>query len=131
MRIDHVAIWTDKLEEMRNFYVTYFGGISHTKYINPTKGFESYFIYFEGSVSLEIMKRIDIKDRPMGEFMGLCHLAFAVENKEKLHEMTERFRTDGFVIVSEPRLTGDGFYESVVLDIDNNRIELVADKKEE
>jgi len=131
MRIDHVAIWTDKLEEMRSFYITYFGGISNTKYINRHKGFESYFIYFKGNTSLEIMKRVDIMERPSGEYMGLCHLAFTIENKEKLHELTERLRTDGFVVAGEPRLTGDGFYESVILDVDNNRIELVADKKEE
>lgn len=129
MRIDHIAIWTSKLEEMRNFYETYFGGVSHDKYVNPAKGFESYFVHFEGNVSLEIMRRTDIEERPAGEYMGLCHLAFTVQNRDKLHEMTECLRADGFAVVGEPRLTGDGFYESVILDVDNNRIELVAERE--
>lgn len=128
MKIDHIAIWTNKLEEMKAFYTTYFGGLTNSKYINAAKGFESYFIHFDGGVSLEIMKRTDIENRVEGEHIGLCHLAFSVENKDKVHEMTDRFRADGYQVVGEPRMTGDGCYESVILDVDGNRIELVAEK---
>jgi len=127
MKIAHIALWTSKLEEMKNFYETYFNGKSNAKYINSSKGFESYFITFEGEVSLEIMRRTDIQERADGERMGLCHLAFSLPSKTQVNEMTERFRNDGFEVAGEPRLTGDGFYESVILDVDGNRIELVGE----
>ena len=42
MRIHHIAIWTFRLEEMKEFYIRYFKGTSNEKYVNPQKGFESY-----------------------------------------------------------------------------------------
>ena len=127
MRIAHLAVWTQNLEEMRDFYTNYFGGQSNEKYVNKSKGFESYFLSFEGEATLEIMRRKDVTETVKVESIGFCHLAFYVKDKAELLQMTERFRKDGFGIVGEPRLTGDGFFESVVLDPDGNRIELVAE----
>ena len=47
MKIHHIAIWTFQLEEMKEFYTRYFNGSSNEKYINPKKGFESYFLHFD------------------------------------------------------------------------------------
>ena len=69
MRIDHIALWTEHLEELRAFYVRYFGGVSGEKYVNPTKGFESYFVSFGDGSRLELMRRRDIGGgglRPIG-----------------------------------------------------------------
>ncbi len=125
MNIHHIAIWTAKLEEMRNFYCTYFNGISNKKYVNLTKGFESYFIRFEEGTSIELMSRKDINDGIVGEHWGYCHLAFSLASKAEVRELTEILRNDDYQIVGEPRVTGDGYFESVVLDVDYNRIELV------
>lgn len=126
MKIHHVAIWTNELEVMREFYISYFNGKSNNKYVNQSKGFESYFISFEGEVTFEIMSRLDICEKVENEHIGLCHLAFALDNRDDVHKLTEKLRADGYKIASEPRVTGDGFFESVILDPDRNHIELVA-----
>lgn len=124
--IDHIAIWVKDLEKMREFYCKYFDGVSNQKYENKIKGFESYFISFDGATRIELMKRKDIEERIYKEILGLAHLAFKVGSKEKVNELTEIFRKDGYKIIGEPRTTGDGYYESVILDPEGNRIELVG-----
>ncbi len=124
--IDHIAIWVEDLEKMREFYCKYFDGVSNQKYENKIKGFESYFISFDGATRIELMKRKDIEERIYKEILGLAHLAFKVGSKEKVNELTEIFRKDGYKIIGEPRTTGDGYYESVILDPEGNRIELVG-----
>lgn len=125
MNINHIAIWTTRLEELREFYITYFRGVSNDKYTNPAKGFESYFIKFSNnSASLELMRRKDITSPHTGESIGLAHFSFSLGSKEAVLQQTERFRQNGYVVASEPRTTGDGFFESAVLDPDGNMIEL-------
>lgn len=128
MRIEHVAIWTNKINELKDFYCRYFNGTSNEKYINSKKGFESYFITFEGGARLEVMSRTDVvEDLEAGkDIVGITHIAFKVSSKEEVDRLTETLRTDGYSIVGEPRTTGDGYYESVILDLDGNKIELVA-----
>lgn len=124
--IDHIAIWVEDLEKMREFYCKYFDGVSNQKYENRVKGFESYFISFDGTTRIELMKRKDIEERINKEILGLAHLAFKMGSKEKVNELTEIFRKDGYEIIGEPRTTGDGYYESIILDPEGNRIELVG-----
>lgn len=127
MKIEHLAIWTNQLEELRSFYIKYFGAISNEKYHNPKKQFNSYFLSFDGGARLELMQMINIpgnKNDAMLQATGLAHFAMSVGSKEKVDEMTEQLRSDGFTIVGEPRWTGDGYYESVVFDPDRNRIEI-------
>lgn len=125
MRIGHIAIWTNQLEVLRDFYVAYFHGVSGNKYINQVKGFASYFIYFEGNTALELMTRKDISISVNNDIPGICHIGFHLETKEDVLHLTEKLRADGYVIAGEPRLTGDGFFESIVLDPDGNKVELV------
>ena len=83
MKIHHIAIWTFRLEEMKEFYTRYFNGSSNEKYINPQKGFESYFLHFDEGTDLELMSRTDIQNTPIEENrLGLTHFAFAFDSQE-------------------------------------------------
>jgi catechol 2,3-dioxygenase-like lactoylglutathione lyase family enzyme len=127
MNIVHIAIWTKDLEAMRDFYIRYFNGESNDKYINPIKRFESYFISFESGAKLELMRKQSV-DKPLDteERLGITHIAFKLGSKEAVLSLTETLRSDGFKITGEPRTSGDGYFESVVLDVEGNRIELLA-----
>ncbi len=125
MKIEHLAMWTQQLETMRAFYENYFHGRSSDQYSNPRTGFQSYFLSFENGARLELMQRADIAPRNSGtEQVGLAHLAMSVGSRRAVDQLTERLRADGFQVVGEPRTTGDGYYESVILDPDGNRIEI-------
>jgi len=129
MQIDHIAIWTNKLEKMKFFYEHYFGGVSGEKYINPRKNFESYFIGFENGVRIELMEKLEVNTHAHHqneEYLGFAHFAINLGDRVAVDLLTEQLRVDGFVIFGEPRITGDGYYESVVLDPDGNKVELVA-----
>lgn len=126
MRIEHVAIWVSELELMRRFYETYFGATSGEKYYNPKKNFSSYFLRFETGCRLELMQKPEITaiENRTNEYLGISHFAISVGSKENVNALTEKLSTDGFTIVGNPRTTGDGYYESVVLDPEKNRIEI-------
>ena len=125
MKIEHIAIWTKDIERSRNFHKTFFNAKSGDKYKNSEKGFSSYFLNFDNGCRLEIMnKKNDIKNIVGERFFGISHFAMSVGTKQIVDELTETLRKDGFNVVSSPRETGDGYYESVVLDPDGNRIEL-------
>jgi lactoylglutathione lyase len=126
MKIEHIAIWVSNLEEMREFYEKYFGAVSNRKYMNQAREFESYFLAFETGARIEIMKKQDmegIKEKGM-EHPGLAHLAISVGSRERVDDLTGRIYSDGFHVISRPRVTGDGYYESIILDPENNRIEI-------
>ncbi|CAD5258685.1 MULTISPECIES: VOC family protein [unclassified Imperialibacter] len=127
MKIEHIALWTTKLEELKDFYTTYFGAKAGEKYHNPTKQFTSYFLSFDSGTRLEIMARPDVEQHPGDAYRkGLIHWAMSVGSKEKVDQLTEQLRNDGFEIIGEPRTTGDGYYESVVADPDGNLVEITA-----
>ena len=130
MTLDHAAIWTKDLEKMKTFYVRYFKGIANQKYINKTKGFESYFISFGNGARLELMQRSDIpanaNDTETVQHRGLIHLAFGAENMAQVDEKADQLRQAGYRILSGPRITGDGYYEFETLDPENNRIEVTC-----
>lgn len=129
MRIEHIAMWTEDLERLADFYRDYFGAAVGEKYANPVKGFESRFLKFESGARLEIMRTTALfpaRCDPATQRMGLTHLAFAVGSEAGVNGLTDRLRRDGYAIVDGPRRTGDGYYESVVLDPDGNRIEIAA-----
>jgi lactoylglutathione lyase len=129
MKIEHVALWTDDLERLASFFRTYFGARVGDPYTNPVKGFESRFLTFDGGARLEIMRTTahsPVKCEPGAQRMGLTHLALSVDSEQRVDELTKRLRSDGFQVVDGPRRTGDGYYESVVLDPDGNRIEITV-----
>lgn len=129
MKIEHLAIWVEDLETVKDFYVRYFNGTASEKYQNLSKQFTSYFISFEGGARLELMHKIPITARThsyKNPSLGITHLAFVVGSEEAVDALTEKLRTDGYEIAGEPRYTGDGYYESVILDPEKNTVELVA-----
>jgi lactoylglutathione lyase len=129
MQIEHLALWVRDLEGMRDFYLKYFDTTSGEKYVNPAKQFTAYFILFgEDKTRLELMTCPDITsiDGKRGFNMGLAHFTISVGGKDQVNALTERLRKDNYTIFGEPRTTGDGYYESVVLDPEGNILEISA-----
>jgi len=126
MHIDHIAIWTNDLERLRNFYEGFFKCKVSERYDNEFKQFSSYFLSFESGARLEIMKRHDVTASNNKEVIGLAHFAVKLESPGQVDSMTRMFEVAGIIVESQPRTTGDGYYESVILDPDNNKIELTS-----
>ena len=125
MKIEHIAIWVSNLEISRKFYETYFEMYSNDKYENRSKQFTSYFMSHKDGARIELMHHPELK--PIlsdNNRVGLAHIAFSTGSKECVDILTERLRTDGYTIQGEPRMTGDGYYESIILDPDRNWIEV-------
>lgn len=127
MKIEHIALWTNDIERLRTFYETYFQAVCGPKYYNLANKFESYFLAFSKGARLELMSKPDL-DKQVNDSIniGYSHFAFNLGTIQEVNRLTEKFRKDGIPILGEPRHTGDGYYESVILDPDGNRIELVA-----
>jgi lactoylglutathione lyase len=124
MKIEHLAIWVRDLEKMKSFYCTYFGATAGEKYVNPKKEFESYFLSFQGGPRLELMRKPQINESTEKELLGFAHLAISVGGKEQVDNLTEKLRSDGYKVIGQPRTTGDGYYESLILDPEGNRMEI-------
>jgi len=127
MRIEHIAVYVNDLEAAKNFFVKYLGGHSNGGYYNRQTGFRSYFISFDDGARLEIMNRPDIEDIDKTKFRtGYIHAAFSVGSKEEVDRLTELMKSDGYEVVSGPRTTGDGYYESCIVGIEDNQIEITV-----
>lgn len=125
MKIEHVAMYVNDLERSRDFFVKYFGAKSNDGYHNPKKQFRSYFLNFDGEARLEIMNKADQLDSEKNlAATGFIHLAFSVGSKEKVDDLTAQLKSDGYEVISGPRTTGDGYYESCILDLEGNQIEI-------
>lgn len=124
MKIEHIALYVHDLERSKRFYCDFFGGKSNEMYVNPRKQFSSYFIEFEGGCRLELMHQPDRGTQNEISNNGLHHFAFSVGFREKVDELTGLLRNNGFEIYGEPRVTGDGYYESIVKDPDGNLVEI-------
>ncbi|MDP4182090.1 MAG: VOC family protein [Bacillota bacterium] len=125
MRIEHIAVWTNDIERLAKFYEKYFDGKRNEKYINESKGFESYFLIFEGATRLEIMSKKDLSIiSANSSIVGLAHIAFSVGSEQKVIELTDKLINDGYKLFSKPRITGDGYFESAVMDPDGNIVEI-------
>ena len=127
MLIEHLAIWCSDIEKMKLFYAKWFNASANTRYFNPVKNFSSYFLSFESGPRLELMQMPGIPGNNndiIEQNLGIIHFAISTGSKEKVDMLTEEIRNAGHRIIGEPRFTGDGYYESVILDPDNNRIEI-------
>ncbi len=127
--IAHIAIWVKDLEKMKQFYTRYFSAVANEKYYNPAKQFSSYFLSFAGCCRLEIMHMPSVAENKNSiepQSMGLIHFAVSVGSEERVDSLTAELRRDGYTVHGEPRRTGDGYYESVVLDPEGNRIEITV-----
>ena len=127
MRIHHVAVFVRDLETAREYYEKYFGASANGLYNNPKTGLKTYFLAFEGGGRLEIMSKPNTAETENSlERIGYSHVSFGVGGKDSVDRITETLREDGYAVFSEPRVTGDGYYESCVSDPDGNRVEIVA-----
>lgn len=126
MKIEHIAIWVNNLEEMRSFYTRFFNMKCGNKYENTRKGFTSYFLSYPEGARIEIMHQNNVAQNtsPKGMSNGIAHIAISVGSVDMVDDLTEVLRSEGYVIEGEPRLTGDGYYESIVLDPEGNYIEI-------
>ena len=125
MKIEHVAMYVNDLEKARDFFIKYLGGVSNDGYHNTKTGFKSYFISFDDGSRLELMNKPGMTDdEKVLARTGYIHIAFSIGSKEAVDELTDRMRSDGYDVVSGPRTTGDGYYESCIIGIEGNQIEL-------
>lgn len=125
MKIDHIAMYVNDLENAKHFFEKYMGAASNDMYHNKVTGFRSYFLTFDDGARLEIMHKpgMDDQDKTL-QRTGFIHIAFSVGNKEKVDSLTMQLKQDGYEVVSGPRTTGDGYYESCVVALEGNQIEI-------
>jgi len=125
MKIEHIAMYVNDLEAARDFFIRYLGGKSNNGYHNLNTGFRSYFISFDDGARLELMNKSEMDDygKPLNR-TGYAHIAFSVGSKEMVDVLTEKMRSSGYEVISGPRTTGDGYYESCIVAIEGNQIEL-------
>lgn len=124
MKIEHVAIWVKDIERMKEFYTQYFGAECNSLYVNEKKGFASYFLTFSSGSRLELMKKVGINEHSLPEQLGWAHVAFSVGSKEEVDRLTKKIGKDGYTVKGNPRITGDGYYESVIEDPEGNVVEI-------
>ena len=127
MKIEQVAMYFNDLEAARNFFMKYFGASSNDGYHNVKTDFRSYFLTFDDGARLEIMNKPKMEDPEKTlNRTGLIHIAFSVGSKEKVDQLTAELKADGYKVVSGPRTTGDGYYESCVIALEGNQIEITV-----
>lgn len=130
MYIEHVAIWTMKLEALKEYYINYFNAVASEKYTNTVNQFQSYFLTFKSGARLELMCKPGIpennNDIEHKQHLGVIHLAFGVEHMHEVDEKAEQLQVAGYKILREPRKTGDSYYEFETLDVDGNRLEITT-----
>lgn len=125
-QLAHTALYVTDLNRAKTFYETYLGAVANEEYHNFTTGLRTHFLTFDGESRLEIMTRPGIEDPQSPTTLGFAHVAFSLGSKEAVDALTARLSNDGFSVASGPRTTGDGYYESVVLDPEGNQVELTA-----
>lgn len=127
MKIEHIALYVNDLEGARNFFVNYFDAKANEGYHNARTDFRSYFLTFEDGARLEIMTKPELTDS--GDLLnrfGYAHIAFNVGSENAVDTLTARLNTDGYPVISGPRRTGDGYYESCVLGFEGNVLEITV-----
>ena len=127
MVIEHIGMYVNDLEAVRDFFVKYFDGKSNDEYRNVNTGFRSYFITFDGGARLEIMNKPSMEDSAkIVNRTGYIHIAFSVGSAEEVDRLTRVFREDGYEVINGPRTTGDGYYESCIIGVEGNQIEITV-----
>ena len=127
MKIEHIAMYVNDLEAAKEFFIKYFDAVSNEMYHNQRTGFKSYFLSFEDGARLEIMTKEIMEDtKKTLTRTGFIHLAFSVGSKEKVDSLTSKMKEDGYEVISGPRTTGDGYYESCIVAVEDNQIELTV-----
>lgn len=130
MKLEHIAIWTNQLEKLKEYYIRFFHAIPNEKYLNPVKNFESYFLSFGSGARLEIMSKpgisSNLNDTETKQHLGIIHFAIELDSVDAVNDKAAELKAAGYKILDGPRRTGDGYYEFATLDPDNNRLEVTA-----
>lgn len=127
MKIEHIAMYVNNLEKTKDFFVRYFDAESNKGYYNATTGFRSYFLTFDRGARLEIMNRPNmVEQEKQLHQTGYIHIAFSVGSKTKVMQLTKQLQREGYEMISGPRTTGDGYFESCVVGIEGNQIEITV-----
>lgn len=127
MKIEHIAMYVQDLEKTKEFFVKYFAGKSNAMYHNPNTDFKSYFLSFDDGARLEIMQKPGVEAQTENQMRtGFIHMAISVGSKEQVDKLTETLKQDGYMVTSGPRTTGDGYYESCVVAVEGNLIEITV-----
>ena len=127
MKIEHIAMYVQDLEKTRDFFVKYFAAKSNAMYHNPNTDFKSYFLSFDDGARLEIMQKPGVEAQTENQMRtGFIHMAISVGSKEQVDTLTETLKQDGYMVTSGPRTTGDGYYESCVIAVEGNLIEITV-----
>ena len=127
MKIEHIALYVEDLEETKNFFIKYLGAKANNGYHNPRTNFWSYFLSLEDGARLEIMQRPEMVNLPKeAARTGYAHIAFSVGSREKVDALTAELKADGYDVVSGPRITGDGYYESCIVAMEGNQVEITV-----
>lgn len=127
MKIEHVAMYVNDLEGAKTFFVKYLGAKANDGYHNPKTDFRSYFLSFSDGARLELMHKPQMEDgEKTVSRTGFIHVAFSVGSAAAVDRLTEQLRADGYPVISGPRTTGDGYYESCILGIEGNQIEITV-----
>lgn len=125
MHIEHIAMYVNDLEKTRDFFIRYFHASANEGYHNKTTDFRSFFLSFDNGARLEIMNKSDVVDCEKQLLKtGYAHIAFCTGSKETVDELTAKLKEDGYQVISGPRTTGDGYYESCIVDLEGNQIEI-------
>ena len=125
MKIEHIAMYETDLDRAKEFFEKYFGARSNNGYHNPATDFRSYFLTFDDGARIEIMNKpgMDDADKSLAR-TGFIHIAFSLGSKERVDELTAQMKQDGYEVISGPRTTGDGYYESCIIGVEGNQIEI-------
>ena len=127
MHLEHIAMYVNDIEKTREFFIKYFDAISNEGYHNKTTGFRSYFLSFDNGARLEIMNKPQMSDEEKGlNRTGYIHIAFSLGSKEAVDVLTGKMKNDGYDVISGPRTTGDGYYESCIIGMEGNQIEITV-----
>lgn len=124
MRIEHIAMYVVDLERTKDFFVKYFNAVPNNMYHNKKTDFRSYFLSFDEGTRLEIMNKPQVSNIKDTNRTGYAHIAFSLGSAENVNRLTAELKADGYTVISEPRTTGDGYYESCIVDLEGNQIEL-------
>ena len=127
MKIEHIAMYVNNLENAKNFFVKYFGAKANKLYHNKSTNFKSYFLSFDDGARLEIMTKPIMEDTEKTvNRTGYIHISFGVGSKEKVDVLTKQLKNAGYEVISGPRTTGDGYYESCIMALEGNQIEITV-----
>ncbi|MGI6110407.1 MAG: VOC family protein [Eubacteriaceae bacterium] len=123
MRIDHISMFATRPEEVKAFYVKYFGATPSKEFIDTESGLPSYYLTFDDGSRVEILNRPEITRMAKNHIdLGYIRVSYMLDSREEVDKLANRLQSDGYAIIQQPKETPDGFYDCVVLDPDDNQI---------